>query len=84
MCWPHVQEHVQAARFVCFNLGFLPGGDRSIISQPATSVAAVKAAMNILEPGGIISVLAYVGHPGKTLDLAHLYAFWLSTLHLNP
>ena len=59
-----LQEHVHAASFVCFNLGFLPGGDRSIISQPATTVAALKAAMAILEPRGIISVLAYVGHPG--------------------
>jgi hypothetical protein len=59
-----VQEHVQAASFVCFNLGFLPGGDRTIVSQPTTTVAALKAAMAILEPRGIISVLAYVGHPG--------------------
>ncbi|KAK9909212.1 hypothetical protein WJX75_008841 [Coccomyxa subellipsoidea] len=63
-CHSTMQEHVQAASFVCFNLGFLPGGDRTIVSQPTTTVAALKAAMAILEPRGIISVLAYVGHPG--------------------
>lgn len=63
-----MQDHVKAAHFVCFNLGFLPGGDRSVISRPATTVAAVEAAMRILVPRGIISVLAYVGHPGKAYN----------------
>jgi hypothetical protein len=62
-----VQEHVQAAHFVCFNLGFFPGGDRSIITKPATTVAAIEAAMDILLPRGIISVMAYVGHQGELL-----------------
>ncbi|BDA41453.1 Putative rRNA methylase YtqB [Coccomyxa sp. Obi] len=63
-CHSTLKEHVQAAHLVCFNLGFLPGGDREVISRPDTTVAAIKAAMSILEPRGVISILAYVGHPG--------------------
>lgn len=62
-----MQEHVHSARFVCFNLGFLPGGERSIVTQPDTTVAALQAALRILEPRGLISVLCYVGHPGVGL-----------------
>lgn len=59
------QEHVEAAQFVCFNLGFFPGGDHSVITRPTSTLAAVQAAMDVVLPRGIISVLAYVGHPGK-------------------
>ena len=76
MCgtWParkssmaYMQEHVQSASFVCFNLGFLPGGERSLVTQPDTTLAALQAALRILEPQGLISVLCYVGHPGAGL-----------------
>ena len=59
---------------MCFNLGFLPGGDRAIITQPRTSVAAVRAALDIVRPGGLASVLAYTGHPGRTVSACPLPA----------
>lgn len=58
------QEHVRSANFVCFNLGFLPGGERSIITRPASTIAALRAAVDILQPQGLISMLCYLGHSG--------------------
>ncbi|KAH9617363.1 hypothetical protein KSS87_016204 [Heliosperma pusillum] len=49
---------------VAFNLGYLPGGDKKIITKSDTTLQALKAAKEILLPGGVISVIAYVGHPG--------------------
>lgn len=57
-----VNEPVDA---VMFNLGFLPGSDRSVITRPDTTREGIKSALRILKPGGRLSVVAYTGHPGS-------------------
>ena len=47
-----------------FNLGFLPGGDKSLITRAATTLAACEALLPYLTDGGLISVHAYTGHEG--------------------
>jgi predicted methyltransferase len=47
-----------------FNLGYLPGSDKSVITQTDTTLSALNAAVRILSPSGILTVLAYPGHPG--------------------
>lgn len=49
---------------VMFNLGFLPGGDKALTSQPVTTVAAIDAALRQLRGTGIASIMAYRGHAG--------------------
>lgn len=48
---------------VMFNLGYLPGGDKSFTTQPPTTVSALRQALALLRPGGITTILAYPGHP---------------------
>ena len=47
-----------------FNLGYLPGGDQDIITQPASTDRALRAAFENLRPGGRLICVAYTGHPG--------------------
>jgi predicted methyltransferase len=47
-----------------FNLGYLPGGDTSIITQPASTDHAIRTAFAHLRPGGRLICVAYTGHPG--------------------
>jgi SAM-dependent methyltransferase len=47
---------------VMYNLGFLPGGDKSITTQAHTTIASIKEALKFLNPGGIISIAIYTGH----------------------
>lgn len=70
---------MHSAHFVCFNLGFLPGGERSIITQPATTVAALQAAVNVLEPKGLVSMLCYLGHSGGMEEYEAVRQFALQT-----
>ena len=49
---------------VMFNLGYLPAGDHTVITQIDTSVAAVEAATRLLRIGGVITVMCYIGHEG--------------------
>lgn len=48
----------------CFNLGYLPGGDPALCTQPASTLMAVQAAFQALRPGGLLLVAVYHGHPG--------------------
>lgn len=49
---------------IMFNLGYLPGGDKSIITQTDSTLTALTIASRILSPNGIITLLAYPGHQG--------------------
>ena len=49
---------------VVFNLGYLPGGDRHTTTQSDSTLAALEQALALLRPGGVLSILAYRGHPG--------------------
>ncbi|KAL6213805.1 hypothetical protein ACLB2K_013245 [Fragaria x ananassa] len=56
-------------RLVAFNLGYLPGGDKTIITESGTTLKALEVAKDILLPGGLISLVVYVGHPGGWEEL---------------
>ncbi|KAF7109203.1 hypothetical protein CFC21_109504 [Triticum aestivum] len=63
-------------RLVAFNLGYLPGGDKQIITVPETTELALQAASRIVGSGGLISVLVYIGHLGgrDELDIVESFA----------
>ncbi|MFY9983560.1 MAG: class I SAM-dependent methyltransferase [Chthoniobacterales bacterium] len=46
-----------------FNLGYLPRGDRRIVTRPSTTIPAIAALVERLAPNGRISIIAYRGHP---------------------
>lgn len=49
---------------VVFNLGYLPGGDRTVFTRPESTLAALEQALEILEPGGVVTISLYPGHEG--------------------
>lgn len=49
---------------VTFNLGYLPGGDHGITTTWRESVPALMVATDLLRSGGVLTVIAYTGHPG--------------------
>jgi len=49
---------------VVFNLGYLPGGDRTVVTRPESTRAGLEQSLEILEPGGIVLVTLYPGHEG--------------------
>lgn len=57
----HVLSPVQV---VLFNLGYRPGGDRTIITHPDTTVVALTHSLCLLSTGGVIIVTVYPGHDG--------------------
>ena len=66
-------SHVNLAKYIeaagrqpsaiIFNLGFMPGQDKSILTSVDTTMQAVEAALDNIMEDGIISVVTYCGHP---------------------
>ena len=46
---------------ITFNVGYLPGGDHSIFTTPATSIPAIEKGLKLLKPGGLMSLCVYYG-----------------------
>jgi SAM-dependent methyltransferase len=57
----YVQEPLRA---VVFNLGYLPGGDKGLVTRPEQTLAALDQATRLLLPGGVITISVYTGHLG--------------------
>lgn len=56
-----------------FNLGYLPGSDRTVTTRLATTLEAVHKAVGLLKLGGVLVIVVYPGHDegaleGRTLE----------------
>jgi tRNA A58 N-methylase Trm61 len=58
-----------------FNLGYLPGSDKSVITKPNTTISAVEQLLNMMAPEGIIVIVIYHGHPGGELERDQLLEY---------
>jgi len=68
-------EHCGRIRAVVFNLGYLPGGDESVVTRPETTLAALDASRLVLARGGVISAVCYTGHPGGEAEAQRVQAW---------
>ncbi len=66
-------------RAVTFNLGYLPGADKGVVTTPASTVPALRQASTLLMPGGRMTILAYTGHSGGHLE-ARAVEEWANAL----
>ncbi len=64
-------DHAEVARVVpaapqgiIANLGYLPGGQRELITRPESTVSALEQSCSLLADGGRLAVVVYPGHPG--------------------
>ena len=62
-------------RTITFNLGYLPGSNKKIITQKKTTLVAIEKAYSWLAEDGIISVISYTGHTGGMEETKSLINF---------
>lgn len=67
-------EHGSVAA-IMFNLGYLPGDDHDFTTQTKATLTAMAVAADLLQPGGILSVVCYPGHPEGALEAAQVEAW---------
>jgi SAM-dependent methyltransferase len=58
-----------------FNLGYLPGGDKQIVTKPQSTIVAIKQLLEIMAIEGIIVLVVYHGHPEGQLERDELVRF---------
>ncbi len=62
----YVKEPIKAG---IFNLGYLPGsGKKAVTTMRETTMPAVEAAIELLEPDGVLIVAIYPGHEEGALE----------------
>lgn len=74
---------------IVYNLGYLPGGDKSRTTLTKTTMESIENACNLIAPGGLISITCYPGHPEGALEEEMLLPFaeklssaeWCCTYH---
>jgi len=82
--------HVRAAQLLArdadgqvlaamFNLGYLPGGDRGVVTTAEATLTALQSICGLLQPHGIITVHIYTGHEGGQSE-GHAVMEWASSL----
>ena len=54
----------QSVACIVYNLGFLPGSDKSVVTKTDSTLASLTRAVDLIQPGGLVSVMAYQGHRG--------------------
>lgn len=67
---------------VTFNLGFLPGSDKQVVTTARNTLAALEILSGMLAPGGVMSVHSYQGHAGGAEEGAAVEA-WFAALSWN-
>lgn len=58
-----------------FNLGYLPGGDKTVLTKPETTIKAIKQCLMLLQAGGMIILVLYYGQPNGTNEKNQVLKF---------
>lgn len=69
----------EPVHLIMFNLGYLPGGDKTITTHSISTMKALDEALRLLVPGGVLSVVTYSGHPGGREE-EEAVANWITSL----
>lgn len=55
-CIPH------SIKLIVYNLGYLPGGDKTLTTLVETTLLSIQNALPLLQRGGALSITLYPGH----------------------
>ncbi|RAK11172.1 putative rRNA methylase [Halanaerobium saccharolyticum] len=58
-----------------FNLGYLPGGNKEIITRSESTISALKKSIELLKKNGIVILVIYSGHSGGEEEKNELLDF---------
>lgn len=80
-CHSKIADHSpRGAAAIMFNLGYLPSGDKSVITQTETTLEALDSSLGLLKENGILTVVCYPGHSGGEQE-AEAVQEWAKALY---
>ncbi|MCK4840475.1 MAG: class I SAM-dependent methyltransferase [Methylococcales bacterium] len=83
----NMSEHIpiqfhKKIKAISFNLGYLPGSDKSVITHAKSTLTAVNQSIDILADTGIMTIVAYPGHIGGNIETKEIEQ-WVKQLLLS-
>jgi hypothetical protein len=69
---------------IVYNLGWFPGkdADKRVVTRTSTTLASLREAARLIKVGGVITLMAYIGHPEGPAE-AEAVAEWASKLDVK-
>jgi methylase of polypeptide subunit release factors len=71
----HFDQYVNEMDGAIFNLGYLPGGDKSIHTQTKTTLDTLIKLLTYLKKDGFIQLVVYPGHREGLIEFREIHAF---------
>lgn len=59
----YLAEYQGKVDLIMYNLGYLPNGDKTLTTLKNSTIHSVRQALTLLRTRGVLSILAYPGHP---------------------
>lgn len=50
--------------FIIYNLGYLPNGDKDIITKASSTIKSINSSLDLLNNNGLLLINSYIGHNG--------------------
>jgi predicted methyltransferase len=72
-------QYQQKIKAIMFNLGYLPGGDKTLITRTDSTLLALAQACRLVSKQGVITVVTYPGHAGGETE-SQAVAQWCGQL----
>ncbi len=69
------QIQPNTVKLIVYNLGYLPGGDKTRTTKTESSLQSLRQAQELVMPGGAISLTCYPGHTEGALEENAILAY---------
>ncbi|WP_420422582.1 tRNA (mnm(5)s(2)U34)-methyltransferase [Simkania sp.] len=73
--YTHFPPLKAAPSLIVYNLGYLPGSDKTVVTVAQETLVSLQEAITLLKPGGSISLTCYVRHSGGKEEEEALLSF---------
>ncbi len=71
----NLDKHIDSFDCGMYNLGYLPNGNKMITTLSESTIISLSKAVNIMNVGGFISVVLYVGHEKGIIESKEVLNF---------
>jgi len=74
------ESNMDKVSAVLFNLGYLPGTDKSVVTLPETTITALVHSLELIKKNGVVSIAVYGGHEGG-VEESNIIDKWAGNLN---
>jgi hypothetical protein len=74
-CHATLPKTSKSPHLIVYNLGYLPGGDKSATTRTETTLESIQCALHILGTQGAISIMCYPGHEEGRKETQQVLSF---------